>query len=177
MRDSSTFEKIWSKGDLASLESSFPEGVSVSEVVHAFAERGEKLSEATFRKYVQLGLLPKSVRVRRKGRGRGSQGLYPTTVFRRVLEIRRLMSTGLTIDEIQQSFFSVTGEVEALHKQLERLETALVALRDGTEERQRDPLLTRAIDDVRKLGSELMSRLRSIEGRASMRTRMERAAV
>ena len=34
-----------------------------------------KFSEATLRKYVQLGLLPRSVRVGRKGKHQGSQGI------------------------------------------------------------------------------------------------------
>src|SRR6185503_10502168 len=67
----------WSEGELDALESAHPEGLSVQQIVEAFAAHGEKLTEATFRKYVQLGLLPRSVRVARKGKRRGSQGLYP----------------------------------------------------------------------------------------------------
>ena len=46
--------------------------------------KGVRLSEATFRKYVQAGLLPRSKRVGRKGKHRGSQGLYPVEAVRRI---------------------------------------------------------------------------------------------
>ena len=43
---------------------------------------------------MQLGLLPRSVRVGRKGKHRGSQGLYPATVVRQIELVRRLMAQG-----------------------------------------------------------------------------------
>ena len=80
--------------DLADLEKTYPEGMTAAQVVELFKSRGIKLSEATFRKYVQLGLLPRSRRVGRKGKHRGSMGLYPATIARRVNDIRRLMADG-----------------------------------------------------------------------------------
>ena len=52
-------------------------GITSGEVVRLFEARGAKLSASTFRKYVQLGLLPRSRRVGRKGKHTGSTGLYP----------------------------------------------------------------------------------------------------
>ena len=48
-----------------------------AQIVEAFTDAGVRLSEATFRKWVQLGLLPRSRRVGRKGKHQGSLGLYP----------------------------------------------------------------------------------------------------
>jgi hypothetical protein len=70
--------------DLDAIERAHPEGMSSAQVVEVFRARGLKLSEATFRKYVQLGLLPRSRRVGRKGKHQGSMGLYPSVVVRRV---------------------------------------------------------------------------------------------
>ncbi|HEY6879652.1 MAG TPA: hypothetical protein VI299_16610, partial [Polyangiales bacterium] len=70
------------------LEQAHPTGMSVQQIVAAVGSMGEKLTEATFRKYVQLGLLPRSVRVGRKGKHQGSQGLYPVSVVRQLQQIR-----------------------------------------------------------------------------------------
>jgi len=76
----------------------------------------ERYPQATFRKYVQLGLLPRSRRVGRKGKHRGSHGLYPTACLGRVVEIRGLMEQGFTLEEIQRSSVVVGQEVEVLRR-------------------------------------------------------------
>src|SRR6266853_4341221 len=96
------------------LETTNPHGVSAAQIVDFFAPRGVKLSEATFRKYVQLGLLPRSRRVGRKGKHSGSMGLYPATAVRRVNAIKQMMAQAYTIEEIQRSFLRFKDEIEAL---------------------------------------------------------------
>ncbi|MGQ0504333.1 MAG: MerR family transcriptional regulator, partial [Myxococcaceae bacterium] len=59
------------------VERDFPNGVPSKVILEIFRPKGVRLSEATFRKYVQAGLLPRSRRVGQKGKHRGSQGLYP----------------------------------------------------------------------------------------------------
>lgn len=49
----------WSEEELERLERVHAEGMSVQQIVDAFTARGSRLTEATFRKYVQLGLLPR----------------------------------------------------------------------------------------------------------------------
>jgi len=49
------------------LEQEYPQGLSAAQIVDFFVPRGVKLAQATFRKYVQLGLLPRSRRVGEKG--------------------------------------------------------------------------------------------------------------
>jgi len=86
------------------LETTNPHGVSAAQIVDFFAPRGVKLAQATFRKYVQLGLLPRSRRVGEKGKHRGSRGLYPATAVRRISLIKSLMDEGMTLEEIRHSF-------------------------------------------------------------------------
>ena len=94
------------------IEAAHAEGLSTHQVVELFAAKGEPLTEATFRKYVQLGLLPRSVRVGRKGKHRGSQGLYPATIVRQIELVRRLMAQGHTIQDIQREFLFVGSEID-----------------------------------------------------------------
>jgi DNA-binding transcriptional MerR regulator len=154
------------------IEQAHPEGMSVQEIVRACAALGEKLTEATFRKYVQLGLLPRSVRVGRKGKHQGSQGLYPATTVRQVQLIRRLMAQGFTIEEIQSRFLFVGGDIDALGSQVERLMAQLERAHGAG-----DSLVRREIDDARKLATALVEKLRDVERRLTVQARLERAAV
>ncbi len=170
-------EPGWPEEELAAIEARFPEGMSVQQVVEVVTSRGARLTEATFRKYVQLGLLPRSVRVGRKGKHRGSQGLYPASVIRQIDHIRRLMAQGFTMEEIQKEFLFVRGEILALGEKLERIYAAIEdALEDGAGEGG-DPLARRALEDARVAGEELIRRLTDIERRLSLRARMAKAAV
>src|SRR5260221_13411504 len=114
---------LLSERDLAEIERAHPEGLSSARVVDVFQSRGFKLSEATFRKYVQLGLLPRSRRVGRKGKHQGSMGLYPVTTVRRVNAIKRMMAESYTIEEIQRSFLRFKDEIEALERGIKELFT------------------------------------------------------
>ncbi|HEY8427175.1 MAG TPA: MerR family transcriptional regulator [Sandaracinaceae bacterium] len=166
----------WSEEELAAIERAHPRGMTVQQIVDAFATRGEKLTEATFRKYVQLGLLPRSVRVARKGKRRGSQGLYPASAVRQIDAIRRLMSQGYTMEEIQREFLFIRGDIEELAQKLERIYTAVesaLAERGNTP----DDFAAKQLAEAKALGRELLGRLEGIEKRMSMRARMARAAV
>jgi hypothetical protein len=166
----------WSEEALSAVEAAHPTGMSVQQIVAAFAARGDRLTEATFRKYVQLGLLSRSHRVGRKGKHRGSQGLYPATTVRQIDHIRRLMSQGCTIEEIQREHLFVRGEVDALRQQLDRV---LAALERARSERpaEADPLVARTLVEARNLGAQLVRTLETVERRLSHAARMRRAAV
>ena len=177
MADGTMRRHGWTEAELTDLEAAHPEGMTVQSIVEAFAARGQKLTEATFRKYVQLGLLPRSVRVARKGKRRGSQGLYPSTSVRQIEEIRGLMSQGYTIEEIQREFLFLRGDLEGLTRQLQRIYAAVekaVADRSGDAN---DSFLLRELEEAKAAGAELKTRLLGIEKRLSMRARMARAAV
>lgn len=168
----------WTDADFEELERAHPQGMSVQQIVDAFTLRGGRLTEATFRKYVQLGLLPRSVRVGRKGKHRGSQGLYPSTAVRQLDHIRRLMGQGFTMEEIQKDFLFVRGDIEALGRQLERVYAAIEnALEERAEQGGADPFVTRQMLEAREAGGELVSKLEAIERRMTMRARMARAVV
>jgi DNA-binding transcriptional MerR regulator len=96
-------------------------GISSAEVVRLFEAKGARLSAATFRKYVQAGLLPRSRRVGRKGKHTGSTGLYPVSVVRRVAVIKRMMAEGYTIEDIRGSFVTVRNRLEDVEKGLAEL--------------------------------------------------------
>ncbi|MET0343512.1 MAG: MerR family transcriptional regulator [Polyangiales bacterium] len=146
--------------------------MSVQEIVAACAATGEKLTEATFRKYVQLGLLPRSVRVGKKGKHQGSQGLYPASTVRQVQLIRRLMAQGFTIEEIQSRFLFVGGDIDTLSNEIERLMAQLERAQG-----QADSMVRREVEDARRLAATLVDKLRDVERRLTVQARMERAAV
>ncbi len=88
-----------------------------------------RLSEATFRKYVQAGLLPRCRRVGQKGKHRGSQGVYPVDAVRRINAIKMMMAAGLTIDDIKSSFLVMKGHLDQAEREvltvIDRLEGQL----------------------------------------------------
>ena len=115
------------------LETTNPHGVSAAQIVDFFAPRGVKLAQATFRKYVQLGLLPRSRRVGEKGKHRGSHGLYPASAVRRIQLIKSLMDEGLTLEEIRRSFVYFRGQLDGIERGIDEL---LAALEKSLAERQ-----------------------------------------
>ena len=107
--------------EIDEIERTWPDGLTSRQIVDVFETRGIRFSEATLRKYVQLGLLPRSVRVGRKGKHRGSCGLYPSHVIRRVNVVKGMMAEDRTIEEIQRSFARFKDEIESVEKDLRDL--------------------------------------------------------
>jgi DNA-binding transcriptional MerR regulator len=107
--------------ELTAIEASNPEGLSSGEIVEIFTRYGARFSEATLRKYVQLGLLPRSRRVGSKGKHKGSRGIYPAGVVRQINEIKRMMALDYTIEDIRHHFAFVGGEIEELRILLARI--------------------------------------------------------
>src|SRR6185436_20567150 len=103
------------------LELEHPQGLTSAEILDVFASHEIKFSEATLRKYVQLGLLPRSVRVGKKGKHQGSQGMYPAVVIRQILRIKEMMADDLTIEQIQREFLFVRGDIEELERVIGRI--------------------------------------------------------
>jgi DNA-binding transcriptional MerR regulator len=107
------------------LEEQHAQGISAAQIVDFFAPKGVKLAQATFRKYVQLGLLPRSRRVGEKGKHRGSHGLYPASAVRRIHLIKSLMDEGMTLEEIRRSFIFFRGQLDGVERSLDELFAAL----------------------------------------------------
>src|SRR5207248_563348 len=113
------------RDDFDALEEEHPQGISAVEIVDFFVPRGVKLAQATFRKYVQLGLLPRSRRVGEKGKHRGSKGLYPASAVRRIHVIKSLMDEGMTLEDIRHSFIFFRGQLDGVERSLDELVAAL----------------------------------------------------
>src|SRR5713101_3413014 len=111
--------------EIERLEATHPHGISAAQIVDFFAPKGVKLAQATFRKYVQLGLLPRSRRVGEKGKHRGSHGLYPASAVRRIHLIKSLMDEGMTLEEIRRSFIFFRGQLDGVERALDDLFAAL----------------------------------------------------
>lgn len=148
---------LLSPQDIQRLERGRPAGITSREVVRIFEGRGAKLSESTFRKYVQVGLLPRSRRVGRKGKHTGSTGLYPVLVLRRINLIKRMMAEGMTLEEIRGSFV-------ALKNQLDDVEHGFASLlRELSNKARRHPARRRMESELGRAEREVRSALGRIE--------------
>jgi DNA-binding transcriptional MerR regulator len=125
-----------SDDEMVRLERERSGGITSGEVVRLFEARGARLSASTFRKYVQLGLLPRSRRVGRKGKHAGSTGLYPVAVVRRIALIKRMMAEGYTVDDIRGSFVTLRNRLEDVEQGLAEL-VASIAVKARTHPRKR----------------------------------------
>lgn len=153
---------------MAEIEGSFPEGISAVQIVDAFTSRGVRFSEASLRKYVQQGLLPRSRRIGRKGKHRGSMGVYPAKTIRRINEIKRLMAEGYTIEEIQAQFLRFADLIESLEEGFAEL---FSRLEEETAEPRFDKqirrVVARELKEARKTADELMARLDTLSRRVA----------
>jgi hypothetical protein len=162
---------------ISELEREHEAGLTSAEILRILEQHGVKFSEATLRKYVQLGLLPRSVRVGRKGKHQGSQGMYPAAVIRLILRIREMMADDLTIEQIQREFLFVRGDIEELERVLGRIfenleQTSKDRARAGTGGRA----VTHDLAGARTLARELLQKLESIEARLTARAELARSA-
>ena len=154
--------------EIEEIERAWPNGLTSRQIVDLFETRGIRFSEATLRKYVQLGLLPRSVRVGRKGKHRGSCGLYPAHVIRRVNVVKGMMAADRTIEEIQRSFARFKDEIETVENDLRDLIAGFERQargQTGDPERRRE--LEREIVDAKRAAGELVRRISTLERRIS----------
>ena len=151
---------------IRAIETQYPEGLTAVQLVDAFTRNRVRFSEASFRKYVQQGLLPRSKRIGRKGKHKGSLGMYPAKTVRRINQVKRLMAEGHTIEEIQGQFLLYTDLVEGVEENV----TELVARLQRDSERL-EPAARREVAkelvDARKEGDRLVERLTALAGRVS----------
>lgn len=154
--------------ELAELEGRFADGISSADVLRLFQTRGVKLSEGTFRKYVQLGLLPRSRRVGKKGKHKGSKGLYPVSVVRQIVAIKQMMSDGLTIEQIQKSWLRFRPRIEAIETDLgDLLEEMRHETRGPHFDTQRRTHLEEELQAARGEARDLVQRLHHLEKEVS----------
>ena len=109
------------EAQIREIEASYPEGLSSAQLVAAFADNRVRFSEANLRRYVQLGLVPRSRRVGHKGKHLGSHGVYPLRAVRRINAIKKLMAERYTIEEIQAKFLTFKDSIETLDEAIGEL--------------------------------------------------------
>jgi len=161
---------------LTRIERSHPNGLTSAEILDLLAQFRVPFSEATLRKYVQLGLLPRSVRIGRKGKHRGSQGMYPVSVLRQILRIKQMMAESYTIEQIQREFLFIRGDVEQLERLLDGIFKKLSAVLKERRRESATELVAREVGDARSLSKDLVARLTAIETRLTSKARMETVA-
>jgi hypothetical protein len=162
---------------LDELERRHPDGITSAEILLVFEQSGIKFSEATLRKYVQLGLLPRSVRVGRKGKHQGSTGMYPTTVVRQILRIKEMMAEDLTIEQIQREFLFVRGDIEELERVLDRIWSTLdQSAKDNAAKGPAGRAVSQEIAGAKVLARDLVHKLEAIESRLTAQAQITRTA-
>ena len=153
--------------ELRAIEGTYADGITAVQIVDVFTSRGIKFSEASFRKYVQQGLLPRSRRVGRKGKHRGSLGVYPAKTVRRINDVKQLMADGYTIEEIQGQFLLYTDLVEGVAENLAELWTRMggdvARVTSNHDKRELDKQLA----DARRDGDRLVERLGELTRRVA----------
>jgi DNA-binding transcriptional MerR regulator len=162
--------ELLSEEQLQEIERTSPDGLTSRQIVDVFTTRGIRFSEATLRKYVQLGLLPRSVRVGQKGKHLGSHGLYPAAVVRRVNLVKAMMAENLTIEEIQRSFVRFKDDIDGIEKSLRTLMTSFEreAKDTGLDPARREEL-EREIVEAKQAAGDLVRRISTLESRLSSR--------
>ncbi len=162
---------------IARIERAHANGLTSQGILDALDGSKFKISEATLRKWVQLGLLPRSVRIGKKGKHQGSQGIYPVGVIRQIKRIKEMMAADFTIEEIQREFLFARSDIEeterVLGRAIEGLERAVVERAGGPVAKQ----LERDVDEARGLAGQLVDKLTDIENKITMQSRLRRAAV
>lgn len=164
------------EAELSRIERERASGITSAEILALLDHHGVKFSEATLRKYVQLGLLPRSVRVGRKGKHQGSQGMYPATVVRQILRIKEMLAEDLTIEQIQKEFLFVRGDIEQLERLLEKILDSMGEVAKDKKDATSARAVKQELADARGLARDLMAKLESIEARLTARTKIARRA-
>jgi 3-methyladenine DNA glycosylase/8-oxoguanine DNA glycosylase len=162
------------EAELSRLEREHEDGLTSAEILTLLETHGIKFSEATLRKYVQLGLLPRSVRVGRKGKHQGSQGMYPAVIVRQILRIKEMLADDLTIEQIQKEFLFVRGDIEELERLLAKIFEAVGDVTREKKDAAGARLVTQELAGAKSLAKELVGKLESIEARLTARARLAR---
>ncbi|MEM6992205.1 MAG: MerR family transcriptional regulator [Myxococcota bacterium] len=145
------------------IETNSPRGLTSRELVAAFSNVGIRFSEATLRKYVQLGLVPRSRRVGQKGKHLGSRGVYPVRAVRRINTIKQLMAERYTIEEIQARFLTFKDNIETLDEAVGELMQRFDSAVDGQAPSPMRDRLRKELTAVRKAADALMVGVHRIE--------------
>ncbi len=165
---SSSSKGLLNAQELEAIQTQYANGMTAVQIVEIFVSRGVRFSEASFRKYVQQGLLPRSRRVGRKGKHRGSLGVYPAKAVHRINVIKSLMSDGYTIEEIQEQFLQFADVVENVEQGLkEAFELFGAQVASPRFDKKARKTLSRDLAAAETMGDELQARITSLSERLS----------
>ena len=164
------------EAQIRDIEANSPDGLSSQQLVAVFEDAGIKFSEANLRRYVQLGLVPRSRRVGQKGKHLGSHGVYPIRAVRRINTIKKLMAERYTIEEIQAKFLTFKDSIETLDEALEELLSAFTAKIDAEEPSPRRDQLYGELRSLKSAADALLGGVYRLEklliaGTAAVRPR------
>ncbi|MEM9694226.1 MAG: hypothetical protein AAGA56_16875 [Myxococcota bacterium] len=148
---------------IEALEQQHLDGIASADLLAFFADQNVRFGEATLRKWVQLGLLPRSVRVGQKGKHKGSKGKYPIRVIRQIIRIKGLMEGDLTIEDIQRQYLFVRGDLEELQITLERVFLTLERMTRGDDITAAEGTVRLEVEKAKDLSADLVKRLERIE--------------
>ncbi|MCC6811194.1 MAG: hypothetical protein IT381_27435 [Deltaproteobacteria bacterium] len=147
-------EAEFSEAELLELQKKHKEGITSADLIALLDSKGFRFSESTLRKYVQLGLLPRSRRIGRKGQRRGSIGIYPPNIILHILNIKRGLKENRTLDEIGYRA-SVLAELETLSNAFANLASGMKTL----VAQEKDPKAVDKIETQLKLAEQDFERL------------------
>jgi DNA-binding transcriptional MerR regulator len=154
---------LLSEAQIREIEAANAEGLTSQELVRVFEDRRVRFSEANLRRYVQLGLVPRSRRIGHKGMHQGSHGLYPVRAVRRINLIKKLMGERYSLEEIQQKFLAFQDDIEVLDeasaKLLEGFELRIVDQPAGP---RRDRLFAE-LESVKRAAQDLLDAVQRLE--------------
>lgn len=154
---------LLSEAQIREIEAQNAEGLTSQDLVRVFNDRRVRFSEANLRRYVQLGLVPRSRRIGQKGMHQGSHGLYPVRSVRRINLIKKLMAERYSLEEIQQKFLAFQDDIEVLDeasaKLLEGFEGRIAEQSAGP---RRDRLFAE-LESVKRAAKDLLEAVQRLE--------------
>src|SRR5262249_23262350 len=160
--------ELLAEDELRAIEDTYRDGLTAVQIVEVFTRRGVKFSEARFRKDEQQGPPPPRRRGGRKGKHRGSLGVYPAKAVRRINAVKGLMLEGYTIEEIQAGHLLyrdlVEGIAEGLAELLDRMAADTAGPSINPEGRR---AFHRDLAETRRVAEELTRRLDDLTRRAA----------
>ena len=152
-----------SEAQIRAIEKDNPDGVSSSQLVDVFAQQKVRFSEANLRRYVQLGLVPRSRRIGQKGKHLGSRGVYPIKSVRRINTIKKLMAERYTLEEIQAKFLTFKDGIEGLDESLEDLLGLFESKIELQSSSDRKDRLLKELESIKSVAGQLMEAVQRLE--------------
>ena len=149
--------------EIGVLKKAFPDGMKMLEIIQVIKSRGYSFSEPSFRKYTQLGFIPQSRRVGKKGKHRGSYGLYPACSIELVIFVLdSTRGTSITLEDLQIPSF----RARVLDEQTSRgYKEVLQGLDDQTQREQEkgEKISKKVLASKSNLKQTLRAVIRAIE--------------